>query len=169
MSIPKKLKNMNLFNEGRSYLGVIASVTLPKLTRKMEEWRGGGMDGSVKVDLGQDALEMEWTDGGIAEQALKQYGAASVNGLMLRFAGAYQADDTGQVSAVEVTVRGRHEEIDMGDGKPGDDSESKMKTACAYYRLVIDDQPVIEIDVLNGVFIVDGVDRYAEIRTAIGL
>ena len=39
-------------------------------------------------------------------------GIARHDGVMLRFAGAYQRDDTGQVDAVEVVVRGRHEEIE---------------------------------------------------------
>ena len=36
MAMPRKLKNMNLFNDGNSYLGVCKSVTLPTLARKME-------------------------------------------------------------------------------------------------------------------------------------
>ena len=52
MSLPRKLKNMNLFNEGQSYLGEIKTVVLPKLTRKMEDYRGGGMNAPIKVDMG---------------------------------------------------------------------------------------------------------------------
>lgn len=29
MALPRKLKNINLFNDGNSYLGVAKSVTLP--------------------------------------------------------------------------------------------------------------------------------------------
>ncbi|STQ46103.1 phage major tail tube protein [Ewingella americana] len=36
MALPKKLKYLNLFNDGNSYLGVVSSLTLPKLTRKLE-------------------------------------------------------------------------------------------------------------------------------------
>ena len=52
MALPRKLKNINLFNDGNSYLGVAKSVTLPPLARKMEGYRGGGMNGTVKADLG---------------------------------------------------------------------------------------------------------------------
>lgn len=66
MGMPRKLKYLNLFNDGLSYMGVVSSVTLPKLTRKLENYRGGGMNGSAPVDLGldDDALSMEWTIGG---------------------------------------------------------------------------------------------------------
>lgn len=167
MGFPRKLKNLNLFNEGQSYLGEIASVTLPKLTRKLEDWRGGGMDGTVKVDMGAEAMEMEFSTGGPMRDVLRQFGAVSASAIFLRFAGAYQSDDTGVVDTVEVTVRGRHEEIDMGEAKPGEGGEFKVKSSLTYYRLDWNGVEEIEIDVLNGVFRVGGVDRTAELRAAI--
>ncbi|EFI1440520.1 phage tail protein, partial [Escherichia coli] len=66
MAMPRKLKYMNVFLNGYSYQGVATSVTLPKLTRKLENYRGAGMNGSAPVDLGldDDALSMEWSLGG---------------------------------------------------------------------------------------------------------
>lgn len=166
--LPSKLKNLNVFNEAQSYLGVAGEVTLPKLTAKMEGWRGGGMIGEVKVDMGIDELMMEWKVGGLVRQVLRQFGETDVAGLLLRFMGAYQADDGSGVTAVEIVVRGRHEEIDMGNAKAGDDTEWSIKTPCSYYKLVIDGFTEIEIDVQAGIYRVGGVDRYAEIRSAIG-
>jgi len=169
MALPRKLKNLNLFNDGNNYIGQVESVTLPKLSRKMEEWRGGGMDGPVSTDLGQEAIELAWTAGGLLDTALRQYGVTSATACLLRFAGAYQRDDTGDVDAVEVEVRGRHKEIDFGDAKPGDNTQHKYTTACAYYKLTINGAVVIEIDLLNLVFNVGGVDRLAEQRRALGV
>lgn len=171
MALPKKLKNMNLFNDGNSYLGVVASITLPPLARKMESWRGAGMNGSVKVDhgLGDDGIQLEWTLGGLDATALRQFGISNASGVQLRFAGAYQRDDTGDVSAVEVVVRGRHEQIEMGEAKPGEDTEQSITTTCTYYKLSIDGKTEIEIDLLNMVEMVNGSDRLAEQRRAIGL
>jgi len=47
--IPRKLKAFSLFVEGRGYAGKVAELTLPKLTRKMEEWRAGGPSTSIWV------------------------------------------------------------------------------------------------------------------------
>jgi hypothetical protein len=167
MALPRKLKSLNLFNEGLSYLGLVASVTLPKLTRKLEDWRGGGMDGTVKIDMGAEPLELEFTTGGPMRDVLRQYGLTSISGAFLRFAGAYQDDGTGSVDTVEITVRGRHEEIDMGEAKPGEGGEFKVKSALTYYRLDWNGVTEIEIDVLNGAFIVGAIDRMAEIRAAV--
>lgn len=169
MALPKKLKNMNVFNDGISWLGQIPEVQLPKLSRKFEDYRAGGMDGAVGVDMGQENLEMELTAGGVIKQALLQYGTVQVDGVMMRFAGAYQQDDTGQVTAYEVYVRGRWQEIDMGKAKPGDDTEVKLKSRLAYYRLVENGQDLIEIDLLGMSFKVNGVELLAEQRRAIGL
>lgn len=171
MALPKKLKNMNLFNDGVSYTGQSKSVTLPKLARKLESFRGGGMDGPVKVDLGHsdDGIQFEWTLGGWDLTALRQFGAVSANSVLLRWAGSVQRDDSGEVSAVEVVVRGRHEEIDMGDSEPGEDTEHKITTTCSYYKLTIDGNVELEIDLLNFIFQVNGKDMLAEHRKAIGL
>lgn len=169
MGLPAKLKNMNLFNEAASYMGVAAEVTLPKLTRKLEAWRGAGMDGEVKVDMGAGDLDLEWKLGGLDVAVLRQFGVTDADGVMLRFMGAYQADDGTGVRGVEVVVRGRHEEIDMGGAKPGDDTEWAIKTPCTYYKLSIDGRVEVEIDRINAVFIVNGIDRLAEQRAKLGL
>lgn len=166
--LPPKLKKMDLFNEGQSYVGEIVSVTLPKLTRKFEEWRGGGMDSAVKIDMGGEPLEMEFTLGSPMRDVLRQFGMVGVAAAFLRFAGVYQNDADGSLTLVEITVRGRHEEIDFGEQKVGESGEFKVKSALAYYRLDWDGVTEIEIDILNDIYLVGGVDRRAEIRALIG-
>ena len=169
MALPKKLKYLNLFTDGNSYLGLVSSLTLPKLTRKLQNYRGGGMSGSVAVDFGldDDALTLEWSIGGLDELVLQQWGSTS--DIPLRFAGSLQRDDTGDVSAVEVMMRGRHKEFDFGEYKQGEDTETKVTTQCTYFKLTIDGKELIEIDTVNMVEVVNGVDRLAEHRTALGL
>lgn len=123
MALPRKLKYLNMFNDGLSYMGVVESVTLPKLTRKLEKYRGGGMPGSVSIDLGldDDALSLEWTLGGLPDVALwAQYASPGADSVPLRFTGSFQRDDTGAISAVEVVMRGRHKEYDGGENKQGE-------------------------------------------------
>ena len=168
MALPSKLKNLGMFNDGVSYIGLAKSVTLPPLTRIMEDYRAAGMVGPVKIDNGQEAISLEWTLGGLDLLVLRQYGATRVDAVQLRFAGAYQNPQTGAVDAVEIVVRGRHEEIDLGDAEPGEDTEWSINTACAYYKLSVNGVVEIEIDFLNGVEIVGGVDRNLEILQAIG-
>jgi len=172
MALPRKLKYLNLFNDGLSYMGVVSSVTLPKLTRKLENYRGGGMNGVAPVDLGldDDALNMEWTIGGLPDDALwRQYAATGAASVPLRFCGSYQRDDTGDVVAVEIVLRGRHKEMDFGDQKQGEDTETKISTQCTYYKLTVDGKERIEIDTINMIERVNGVDMLELHRRNIGL
>lgn len=168
MGFPAKLKDMNFFEDGDSFKGQVPEVTLPKLALKLEDYRAGGMAGPVQIDFGLEKIELEFKAGGLVRGFFRQFGAVAIDGKLNRFAGAYQDDSTGAVVALECITRGRTSEIDMGTSKPGDDTEQTFKTACSYYKLVVDGEVWCEIDMIAGIFIVFGNDRRAEIRAAIG-
>lgn len=169
MGMPNKLKNFAYFADGVSYAGEVTEVVLPKLTRKLEEFRAGGMRTPVKVDLGTEALELEITSGGWMRSLLRQWGAKGIGAVPQRFAGAVQRDDTGEYSKVEVFMRGRWEEIDMGSAKAGDDTEFKAKAALSYYRLEWDGEVLIEIDATGLVEKVGGTDLMQTVRDILGV
>jgi P2 family phage contractile tail tube protein len=102
MGLPRRLKDLTLFNDGQRYLGEVASVTLPKLTRKFENWRGGGMDAALKIDMGGEA--MEWSLGGPMLEVLTQFGDTDIAGVLLRFVGAWQRDDDDGLDRVEIVI-----------------------------------------------------------------
>lgn len=169
MGMPRKLKGFNLFHNGESFIGQVAEVTLPKLTRKMEDYQGGGMSGPIKIDFGQEGIQMEWTCGGFMRAVLAQYGVTTHDGVLLRFSGGYQSEDATSVDSVEVVIRGRHSEIEMGTAKAKDDTAFKVTTVASYYKLTINGQELIEIDFINSVEKINGKDLLAALRKAIGI
>ncbi|UVS95931.1 phage major tail tube protein [Burkholderia glumae] len=169
MALPRKLKGFNLFQNGENFVGQIAEVTLPKLTRKMEDWQGGGMGGPIKVDFGNEGIQMEWTAGGFMKSVLLQYGITQHDGVLLRFAGGYQAEDSTSVDAIEIVIKGRHMEIDPGTAKAKEDTAFKVTTVASYYKLSINGEDIIEIDFVNSIERINGSDLLAALRTAIGL
>ena len=144
MALPRKLKRLNVFLNGDNWVGEAEDFTPAKLSRKFEAYRGGGMNGPVKADLGMsdDGIQFEWKTGGLDLISLRQFGAVNASSVALRFSGPYQQDDTGEVSNVEVVVRGRHETIEMGDAQPGEDTEHSMTTTCSYYKLNVDGEEI---------------------------
>lgn len=168
MALPRKLKNFNVFSDGQSFLGQAKTITLPELKRVMEAYRGGGMNGEVDIDFGNEKIEFKAVYGGVMASVLKQYAASRHDAVQLRYAGAYQRDDTGAVDAVEVVVRGRHSGLEFGDAETGKDTEHTATTTCSYYKLTINGETIIEIDQVNMVENVGGVDRLLEQRAAIG-
>ncbi|MGE7139656.1 phage major tail tube protein [Luteibacter sp. NPDC031894] len=168
MSLPRVLKNFNHFQDGAGWTGETNSVTLSKLTRKMEPVINGGMALPTKVDLGMDELQVTVTTNGYRLDALSAFGATTVDAVGWRFMGAYQNDATGQLDAVEVYMRGRYSEIDPGDAKAQTVSEWKYTFEPAVYRISINGLEVIFIDSLANVVRINGVDIKAAERAALG-
>lgn len=168
MSLPYVLKNFGIFADGISWIGQAETIKLPKLSRKTDEYRGAGMDGSVEVDVGSEKLEMEVELAGFHKHAYSEYGGP-ISGRMWRFAGAYAQDDTDTVQSVEIVTRGRYKEIDPDSAKGGDKSKTTYKVSLTYYKLTVDGEVLVEIDHPNFIFNVGGVDMLAAQRKAIGL
>ncbi|MFM5588015.1 phage major tail tube protein [Aeromonas rivipollensis] len=171
MALPRKLKHINLFLDGGPWIGVVEDYTPAKLSQKFEAYRGGGMMGAVNIHMGLEdgALDTAFTFGGVEADLVKRMGLAKIDGVALRFAGSFQRDDTGEVVAVEIVQRGRFKENDRGTFKSGDNSQSKISMVNTYYKETMNGVDLCEIDLLNMIWIVDGVDLMAEHRKAIGL
>lgn len=169
MGLPHTLKGFDLWIDGESYIGKIAEGTEPKLTRKMEEWRGGGMPMPVSQEMGWEAMEMEFTLGGPSSGALTALASSRVDGAGLRLVGAYQDDHGGGLIRREIVVRGTLAEIDFGSMKMGERSEHKYKMAVSYYRLEVNGTERVLIDPLSMIVRINGFDQYAVIRAALGL
>ncbi|QWP76077.1 phage major tail tube protein [Lysobacter sp. K5869] len=170
MALPAVLSNFHVFHNGTSYAGLVTEVELPPLVRSMTPYLAGGMSGPVDLDNGPDGpIEFGWKCGGLVVDVLRQYGAVRHDAVQIRFAGAYQRADTGEVLAVEIVVRGRHKEIALGTAKVGEQTEFAIKTTCSYYRLTVNGATEIECDRLSMIEIVGGVDRLAQRRAALGL
>lgn len=169
MALPRKLKNFAVFKDGISYLGQVPELTPAVLTRKMEDYQAGGMGGPVKQDFGMDALSMEYKMAGWADGSHSGFGAVRHDATMLRFAGAIDNEDTGQVDVAEIVARGRISEIDKGSAKVGEATEHTYKIELSYYKEVLNGQTIVEIDFVNMIEVIDGVDNQAAVRAALGV
>ena len=92
MGLPRKIKNFATFVDGISYLGEMPEVALPKLARKMDDYRSGGMNAPVKADFGMEGMEAELTAAGYMKDLFTKWGALRHDAVLLRFAGALQSD-----------------------------------------------------------------------------
>ncbi|HBX3488752.1 TPA: phage major tail tube protein [Klebsiella pneumoniae] len=169
MAIPKKLRLFTLFVDGENYIGKVPSVTLPKLTRKTEDYQGGGMLGAAGVDLGLEAgaLDASMIVGGVVEELILKWGG-DIDELRLRFVGEIYSG--GASSLLEVEMRGRITEIDQGEAKQGDDTNHTYAIKNTYYKESVDDKPLLEIDLLNFIYKRNGKSLYPDrIASALGL
>lgn len=162
------LRNINGFVDGRGYAGRFEMVQLPKLTVKTEDYRGGGMDAAARIDMGMEPLECMLESNAIDADLLRTWGVGPGNLVGWSFRGALEGED-GTVRAAVANMRAWCSEVDWGDWKPGEKVPMKLKGEARYYKLEIGGSVIHEIDVDNMVRIINGVDRLAEQRAALGI
>ena len=168
MAMPKKVKAFQLFNEGIGKAGMVKNVTLPKLSRKFEEYRADIMDGPIEIDLGGEKLESSFTLEEFDEQILRQWGICNHAGVRLRLMASAESDSCG-FDDLQVVMHGRWREIDQGDLEGGKSAEMKVQIAISHYEYLKNGVELVYIDRESGVERVGGTDRTAQRRKAIGL
>lgn len=167
ITTPKTLQGFNLFVDGRGYAGKIEEIELPKLTIKTEEFRAGGMDAPIELDMGMEKLESTFTLGDISAEILKSFGIGHNAPVALTIRGALGLGD-GRATPVVVQMQGMMRELDNGTWKGSDKLAQKGTMSLKYYRYEQDGEVIHEIDVENMVRIINGTDYLAEARAAIG-
>ena len=166
--LPSHLINFVLYANDTDFKGVVNEVTLPELGRQTEAHRGGGMVGPMDFDFGGEAMEASVKVAGFRPELLSTLGARSHDAANLRFMGALSNNESEGVQSCEAVMRGRLKKYSPGSSKPGEPTEQEFSYGLSYYKLVIGGRTVVEIDQVNGVYIIDGVDREAEVRAAMG-
>ncbi|WP_444885967.1 phage major tail tube protein [Microbulbifer sp. PSTR4-B] len=162
-------KDMELFADGRGYAGLVEEFEPPTLKVVTEDFNGGGMAAPIGIDMGRvEKLEASWTLGGYHADTLVQWGKTGQQGTPLTLRAAAQSEADGSVVPVVIKMRGLVRSYEAGTHKPGEINKQKYTAELRYYSVEIDGRQLIEIDVLNGKRVVDGVDQTAEIRAAIG-
>lgn len=168
MGFPSKLKEFDFYANGVDHIGIVPEVEIPKLALKTEEWIAAGMAAPLDITLALNKIEFGVTLGGLTDTVLSDFGNPAHDASLWRFAGAYQEDGSGTVNALEIISNGKVSELDFGSQKKATDTAHKHKMTCTYYELNVDGVNWITIDVMNMIFVVKGVDRYAQIRAALG-
>jgi len=168
MALTAILKNFNLFVDGRGYAGNCEEVTLPKLTIKTDEFRGGGMDAPLKIELGMEALECSFSLTSYDANIPKLVGLAPGNSKPLTFRGSVVSEDGTEVPVI-INVTGNITELDYGSWKPGDKATIKGTVALSYYKHTINGEVIHEIDVPNMIRTVNGTDQLKQTRANLGM
>jgi P2 family phage contractile tail tube protein len=161
------LKNFNLFIDGRGYAGNADEVQLPTLNIVEEDFRAGGMDGTIGLDMGMEKLELSFTLSKYDKDALAQWGLGNAE-TPVTLRGALESRD-GTVTPVVVNARGNFKGVEFGAWQPGAKSSLTFTATLTFFRYTQGGTVVHEIDVLNMVRKINGVDRLAAQRAAIGL
>ncbi len=163
--IPKLLQNFEVYVEGTSLSASGIDAKLPGLVHKVKEHQGGGMYIPVDVPVGLEKLDMSF---GSVEYSPALIGLIGRPNTQLTFRGYARGHD-GEEQTVVCYATGFIREASGMDHKPGEaDYELAYVMNCTHCSLEIDGAIVLDIDAVNGKFIVGGVDLLAGMRAALG-
>lgn len=162
------LKYLNLIVDGRGYAGKIEEYSPPDLAVSTEEFRAGGMDAPIDIDMGQEKMTCSFVLPSYDADLLALWGVKDGSQVQLTAKGSLESPD-GTKTAVAHHMRGKVTSMARGTWGSGKKPSLTITLSLTYYREVHGQRTINEIDVVNMVRIVDGVDHLAEHRGNIGL
>lgn len=168
MAIRNILKNFNLGIDGRGYAGELGDYTPPSPSVAAEEYRAGGMNGPIDIDMGQEKMTSTAVLRNYSADVLALWGVAPGRLIQFTARGALESED-GTVTAVVHNMRGKLLQPDRGTWSPGQSATLTLNWSVEYFKETIGGKVITEIDVVNMVRIIDGVDYLAEQRAALGI
>lgn len=141
-------------------------LKLPAIKLKTEKVWFGGSDGEMDVDFGLQAMEAGLKLGAVNENVMAQVGLRPGVVKTFTFNGVAVSEVNGTHTGVICRMTGKIRDDEPGNWKHGDKSEWDYKIMVRTYRLTIGGNVMYDIDPLNFIRIVKGVDQLAEMRRA---
>ncbi len=168
-AIPEVVNHFNVYDErAQKLVGRSGEVSLPDLDAITETIEGGGVLGEV-----EDPVTGHFSSIKMTIPFTNLY--APISGLMnttkptqLTLRGSMQCMDptTGETGyyPIKIVVRGKASSTKLGKLENGKKMEPEIELELLYIQVMIDNVKVIELDKLNFIYILNGVDMLAEIK-----
>ena len=159
--IPEKINDANAYLDGTRMIGVAASVDLPEVNMKTGTVEGFGVGGEIdSPTIGQwESFEQEVQFNTLYSSAVDMLNPLTV--VNLTFRAAQQVyDKTGgyDFKGLRVVEMGRVKKFKPGKIEKSEGMEATVTLELTYIMIEVDGEQLIEIDKLNGVYKVKGVD-----------
>ncbi len=166
-NIPDKINMMNVYKKGRKLIGVSDEVTLPDLESMTETISGAGVLGEIDVPtVGQfAAIEMEIPFRNLDTDMFELATPNQVVDLTLRASKQVLSTLGLDFEGIRVVVRGLFKGFTGGSMKQGSPTNSSVKLEILYYMLELNGKSAVELDKINTVYKVNGVDMLAKSRS----
>lgn len=158
------------YENGKEFLGIV-NATLPDISRKTVEFQGTGMNGTINSPvIGQ--IEAMTTTLNFQTHTKEQHSLFEGRVHNLDFREAVQGRNpiTGEVEVTPHKYIMKVMPVKLSKGKlePASTADASGEYAVSYFAEYIDGKKITEIDPLNYICIVNGVDELSAVRKALG-
>ncbi|MDD3012617.1 MAG: phage major tail tube protein [Candidatus Gastranaerophilales bacterium] len=165
-----RLTNANIYMDGNNLLGRAEEIQLPQIKHKMADHKALGMVGSAEFFAGIDKLESKIKWNSLYTEVLKKAANPFVAVQIQARASLETYNSMGKLAEVPAVayLSGTFKEFPLGNLKPGDNAEYETTMSVNYAKLIVDGEEIFEIDVLENIYKVEGVDILTVYRANIG-
>lgn len=166
-TIPTKINKYSVYNAGNRLLGMGDEMTLPDFEASSETVTGAGIlgeidDPTVGYFTNQEIeIPFRVLDG----EAVDMLDMTKAVQLEIR-GGQQTTNSAGDIEfrQIRVVVRGRSAKLSTGKVKAGNPMDTSVTLTVLYILIELDGSPVLELDKLNEVFKINGVDVLADLK-----
>jgi P2 family phage contractile tail tube protein len=165
-----KVFNARVYIDGTDFIGKAEEVDLPKIKFKFADTKALGIYADSELPTGLDKLEAKIKFNSVYPEfvalASDPFTARTV---IIR--APYQVwaqQGVIKTAPLRAELRGFFKESDSGKLKKADSAEAEATMSVIYYKLEVDGQEIIEIDVLNNIYKIKGEDKLRDYTQAIG-
>ena len=165
-----KVYNARIYINGNDLAGKAKEVDLPKIKPKFTDISGLGLYGEAEVPIGMEKMEARLLMNSVYPEFVKivsnprKQATIIVRSSMTGFS----QDGVQYEKPLKAELRGFFKESDVGKFKQGDSTEAEATMSVNYFKLELDGQPVVEVDVFNNIYKVEGEDLLQEFRQNLG-
>ncbi len=168
-NLPSMLVDLMVFMLDESWGGVVNKLSVPDVEFKTESQTGSGTGGERERVLPIiKALKTKVNFSDYSAKVAGLIGDPSGKDEPLIFRGAIDRD--GQIGSVKITMQGDWFKLAGGDmSTGGQEAMMEVEASLDIYTLEIDGAEVIHVDIPGKVYRLNGVDKFEEIRKALGM
>jgi len=162
-------KYQGLYIDAMEKVGSMLEYTAPVMEVQTEEYRAGGMDMAVPMDMGMNSMSASFTIGEDPD-VLGLFGIKKDGKKIPLFVRSHlEEDETGETKAVVEELRGIMTKVDKGTQSSGSFQSTTCEMKVTYYKYEVGGKTIHEIDPTNMVRIINGTDQLQDARANLGL
>jgi P2 family phage contractile tail tube protein len=161
--IPQIIRDMNVFLDGKGYLGTVSAFKLPEIAQDMTE--SNGPIGAKYAKGTIKAMECSFKVNTLDANTFSAFGISAFNKNKAPFVFKGSLYEDGKSKSVFVVITGDIESISVGELEAGKIIEQEVKMHAQFYSLTVDNKPIILVDVKNTICRIGEVDYLADVRS----
>lgn len=150
----------------------ISSIDLPEFSFKAIDMAGAGILGDISFPVPGMTENLETTlHLRTLQPEIFKMGSKDAHDLTLRSAQTTYDSALGktQVEKTKINFRGMANKVANGKFEVASETESEITFALMYIKITINDKDCLELDKMNSIYKVNGVDQLVAMREAVGL